>query len=203
MERSPSRGANAVGHHQHSFQKDPAGSTLLGCLSGLIIGFVGGLLLLILAAVVAAATATMPPIEPNTDLAPDLHLIIAEGFLNRYAEQPPAGSVAIDIIPRNEIRLDVKTNVELSGGTAPVQIIGQFELLATPQGLAVQLIDTRVVDSPLPLDLSDYFGPDLRLINQQLDLLVGEIARGLGNPILVTDLSTTDSQIRLEIKEVR
>jgi hypothetical protein len=145
----------------------------------------------------------MPSIEPDTDLAPDLQLTVAEGFLNRYAEQPPAGSVAIDIIPRNEIQLVVKTNVELSDGTAPVQIIGRFELLNTAQGLEIQLMDTQVVDSPLPLDLSDYFGPDLRLINQQLDLLVGEIARGLGNSIMVTDLSTTDTQIRLEIKEVR
>ena len=203
MERSPSRGANAIGHHQHSFHEDPAGCSLLGCLGGLLIGLVGGLLLLIFAAVVAAATATMPSIEPDTDLAPDLHLTVAEGFLNRYTEQPPTGSVAIDIIPGNEIQLVVKTNVELSGGTAPVQIIGRFELLNTPQGLEIQLMDTQVVDSPLPLDLSDYFGPDLRLINQQVQLLVDEIARGLGNSILVTDLSTTDTQIRLEIKEVR
>ena len=120
MERSPGRGAHAVGHHQHSFQGDPASYNLLGCVGGLIIGLVGGLLLLIFASVVVAATATMPSVEPDTDLAPDLHLTVAEGFLNRYAEQPPAGSVAIDIIPTNEIQLVVKTNLELSAGPVPV-----------------------------------------------------------------------------------
>ena len=189
--------------HQYSTSEDPIGCGLLGCLGGVIIGFLGGILVLILAAVIVAVLASPPFIGPDRKIAPDVGLIIEEGFLNRYAEQPTGSSIRIDILPGNQALLILDTELVGSDVRTPVRISGQFEIRQAPAGLEVQLIETKVSGVSSPPDLSDFFGQDIPIINQDLAAMVGEISKALGTPIIISGLSTTETNVSLEIEEVR
>lgn len=188
-------------NHRYSFSQDPVGCGLSGCLGGLILGLFGGGVLLVLAALVAATTAPLPAPTPNPQPGPDLRVTITESFLNRFAEQPAEGSVSIDILPNNQVQLIADTSLEAFGLTTPVQITGLFELQLTPQTLQVQLLETQVSGLSLPPELADFFSEDILLVNQDLSSMVNDISNVLGTPVILSNLSTTDTQIQLEIKE--
>ena len=189
--------------HQYTFNQDPVGCGLLGCLGGLFAGLVGGAVMLVVVAVLMANTASIPTLSPALPSQPDLRIAIEESFLNRYAQQPTAGAVTVDILPNNQIQLMANTNLQSFGLETPVQIIGLFQIQLTPQNLFVELVDTQVVGISLPPELSGLFGQDITLINQDLDGLVAEISKVLKVPVILSHLHTTNSQIQLEIREAQ
>ncbi len=189
-------------HHSYSFDQDPVGCGLAGCLGGLLAGFAGGIVLLLIAALTAASVSAVP--EPAPDAAtPDLRLTVDEAFLNRYAEQPAEGSVSIDILPGNQVQLIAHTTVQAFGLEAPVQINGLFAFQLTPQRLTIQLVDTQILGIDLPPEVTDFFSEDILLINQDLSILVDEISKALGTPVILTNLTTTNSQIQIELREAQ
>jgi len=189
--------------HQYDFNRDPVGCGLLGCLGGLFFGLTGGATILVIAALLSAGAASVP--APNSAISsqPDLSLTIEESFLNRYAEQPTAGAIAIDVLPNNQVQLIANTNLQSFGIETPVQITGLFQIQLTPQTLFVELVDTRISGIPLPPELSNFFSQDITFINQDLDGLVAELSRVLKIPIVLNNLRTTNSQIQVELREVQ
>ena len=159
--------------------------------------------MLVAVALVMANAASIPTLNPAVPSQPNLSITIEESFLNRYAEQPTAGAVAIDILPNNQVQLIANTNPQIFGIETPVQITGLFQIQLAPQNLFVELVDTQVLGIPLPPELSNFFSQDLTLINQNLDGLVAEISRVLGVPVTLSNLHTTNSQIQLEIREAQ
>lgn len=189
--------------HQYSFNEDPIGCGLVGCLGGVILGLFGGGILLVIAALTAAIVTPMPPLTPSSQAHPDLRVTVDEGFLNRFTDQPAEGTIRIDVLPDNQVQLIANTTIQAFGVTTPVQITGLFEIQLTQQKLQVQLIDTQVLGIPLPPELANFFSEDLIIINQDLSAMIDDASGVLGTAIIVSDVSTTESQIQLEIREIR
>jgi hypothetical protein len=187
--------------HQYTFNQDPVGCGLLGCLGGLFLGLVGGAMMLLAIALITASVASIPVLNRAAPAQPDLSLTIEESFLNRYAEHPPTSAVAIDILPNNQVQLIANTPLQSFGIETPVQITGLFQIQLTPQNLFVELVDVQILGIQLPPEISNFFSQDLTLINQGLEGLVAEISRVLGMPVIISNLHTTNSQIQLEIRE--
>jgi hypothetical protein len=189
-------------YNHNSLSDDPVGCGLLGCVGGVIFGLFGGGGLLVLASLLAALAAPVPaPASPPSPAA-DLRVTLDESFLNRFAEQPAAGSVTVDVLPGNRVNLVVNSSMEAFGLPVPVQIVGLFELQLNGNTLHVNLIDTQVSGGSIPVDASSVFSEDAIVVNQELQMAVDEISRTLGVPVTLTNLSTTDNQIQLEIREV-
>ena len=202
MERGPYRGADAVKpvtYQQYSTIDDPVGCGLLGCLGGFLLGLFGGITLVAVATLTAALAAPMPTLEPST--GPDLQIRLDEGFINRFAEQPTDGTIHIDILPNNQVAIIGTTTLESFGLQAPVQITGIFELQFSNNTLQVNLINTEVAGMALPPELNNFFVDDIPLINANLSTMVDEVSRVLGVPVIITNISTDNVHIQLEIRE--
>lgn len=189
-------------HHQYSFNEDPIGCGLLGCLGGIILGVFGGTILLVIVAFTAAVVSPLPSLAPSSQTKPDLQVTVDETFLNRFTAQPAEGTIRIDVLPGNQVQLIANTTVPTSGVEVPVQIIGLFEIQFTRQKLQVVLIDSQVLGIPLSPQLADFFSQDLIIINQDLSTIVDEVSGVLSTAIIVSKVSTTESQIQLELMEV-
>ena len=181
-----------------------AGWGIFGCLSGLILGVVGGVVLLVTVSLFVALFGASPlPSSPTPPGKPDLRVTLEENFINRFAAQPTAETVNLDVLPGNQVRLTVDTTVEALGLQVPVQISGLFQVQYIGQTLQVALLDTQVVGVSIPLDLSDYFAQNTAAINQELNLMVSELSKTFNAPVVITNLNTTDTQILLDIREVQ
>jgi len=180
---------------------DPVGCGLLGCLGGVILGLFGGAGLLVFITLNTATNASVPDVPPTFPNSPDLLITLDENFLNRFAEQPAAGSATVDILPGNQVLVMANTTVEAFGLLVPVQITGRFELQLSGQTLQVNLLDTQVLG--IDFQLSNVFEGDVALINQNLQVMVDEISATLGVPITFTHLQTTDTQIQVGVRELQ
>jgi len=188
--------------HQYSFNEDPIGCGLVGCLGGLIFGLVGGGILLVVAALTAAIVTPMPSPTPS-QTQPDLQVTVDESFLNRFTNQPAEGMIRIDVLPDNQVQLIVNTTIQIFGAATPVQITGLFEMQLIQQKLQVQLIDTQVLGIPPSVELANFFSEDLSIINQDLNAIIDDISGVLGTSIVVSNVNTTETQIQLDIQEIR
>lgn len=182
---------------------DEAGWGIFGCLSGLILGVIGGVMLLVAVSLLAALFGASPSPGPTPPGKPDLRITLEENFINRFAAQPTAETVKLDVLPGNQVKLTVDTTVEALGLQVPVQIAGLFQVQYIGQTLQVTLLDTQVVGVSIPLDLTGYFAQNTAVINQELNLMVSEISKTFNAPVVITNLSTTDNQILLNIREVQ
>ena len=182
---------------------DEAGWGIFGCLSGLILGVIGGVMLLVAASLLVALFGASPSPDPTPPGKPDLRVTLEENFINRFAAQPTAETVKLDVLPGNQVKLTVDTTVEALGLQVPVQIAGLFQVQYIGQTLQVTLLDTQVVGVSVPLDLTGYFAQNTAAINQELNLMVSEISKTFNAPVIITNLSTTDNQILLDIREVQ
>jgi len=185
-----------------TISRDEAGWGVFGCLSGLIIGLFGGVLLLVVISVTVALLGAFPAPGPTPPGKPDLRVTLEENFINRFAAQPTAETVNLDILPGNQVKLTVDTTVEALGVQMPVQLVGLFQVQFIGQTLQVTLLDTQVLGISIPLDLSGYFDQNTAAINQELNLMVSEISNTFDAPVVITNLNTTDNQILLDIREV-
>ena len=174
----------------------------MGCLGGLILGVLGAGLLLIVGALAMALTADTPVAPPRPVAAPDLRLTVDESFLNRYTEPPPDGTILIDVLPGNQIRLVADITIQALGVSVPVQLTGLIQLQPSGQSLQAVLRDTQVSGLSLPVELTNLFSEDIVIINQNLDQILAEVSATLGVPVMVTNLSTTDTHLQIEIQEV-
>ena len=128
--------------------------------------------------------------------------------LNRFS---PAGflvyiqdyTVKLDVLPGNQVKLTVDATVEALGLQVPVRIAGLFQVQYIGQTLQVALLDTQVLGVSVPLDLTGYFDQNTATINQELNLMVSEISKTFNAPVVIINLSTTDNQILLDIREVQ
>lgn len=182
---------------------DEAGWGVFGCLSGLVLGLVGGVLLLVVASLIVSLFGASPTPGPTPPGKPDLRITLEENFINRFAAQPTAETVNLDVLPGNQVKLTVDTTVEALGLQVPVQLTGLFQVQYVGQTLQVALLDTQVVGVSIPLDLSGYFSQNSAAINQELNLMVSEISNAFNAPVIITNLNTTDNQILLDIREVQ
>ncbi len=176
-----------------------AGCGLLGCLGGLILGLTASALVVLVSALVTAVGGSVPAVTPPA--APALKISLTEDFLNRFVEQPPTGSLQIDVQPGNQVQVNANTTADVLGLPVPVQVAGLFQIRATPQTLRVELLDTRVLG--LDVNLSGIFDSDTAQINQSLDTMMQDISQTLGTSLELTGLSTTDTTIELEMREAR
>ena len=176
---------------------------MFGCLSGLILGLVGGVMLLVAASLLMALFGASPQPGPTPPGKPDLRVTLEENFINRFAAQPTAETVNLDVLPGNQVKLTVGTTVEVFGVQVPVQITGLFQIQFVGQTLQVALLDTQVVGVSIPLDLTGYFAQNTATINQELNLMVSELSKTFNAPVVITNLGTTESQILLDIREVQ
>jgi len=195
-----------VTHQPSSISKisgDEAGWGIVGCLGGLTLGLVGGVLLLVVASLIVTLFGASPSPGPTPPGKPDLRVTLEENFINRFAAQPTAETVNLDVLPSNQVKLTVDTTVEALGLQVPVQLTGLFQVQYIGQTLQVALLDTQVVGVSIPLDLTSYFAQNTATINQELNLMVSEISKTFSAPVIITNLSTTDNQIVLDIREVQ
>ena len=188
-------------YQQPPSHNNSVGCGLLGCLGGLIAGGVGGALLLVIIAFFVAVMAPDPVYTGNSPAGPELRVTLTEDFLNRYAEQPADGSISINVLPGNQVELTANTTIDAFGVPFPVQLIGLFGVVSNGRTLQVELLNTRVIG--IDFDLQDLFSEDLATINQNLQQLAAEISTTLGFPVAVTGSSTTDTEIQIEMTEVR
>lgn len=177
--------------------EDAVGCGLLGCLGGLIGGVAGGALLLLLAAFLMAVAAPDPP-PPGPGPQPDLRVTFTEEFLNRYVEQPADSTIAINVLPNNQVELTADTTVDALGVPFPVQLIGLIQVTTNGQTPQVALLNTRVVG--IEFDLPGLFSQDLQTINQNLQQMVEDIAATLGFPVNVTGISTSDTAVQVDVR---
>ena len=182
---------------------DEAGWGIFGCLSGLILGTLGGVVLLVVASLLMALFGASPLPGPTPPGKPDLRVTLEENFINRFAAQPTAETVKLDVLPGNQVKLTVDTTVEALGLQVPVQLTGLFQVQYVGQTLQVALLDTQVVGVSVPLDLTGYFAQNTATINQELNLMVSELSKTFNAPVVITNLNTTDNQILLDIREVQ
>ncbi|GAB4452365.1 MAG: hypothetical protein Kow0031_34790 [Anaerolineae bacterium] len=186
----------------YSYQEPPAhedavGCGLLGCLGGVVAGIAGGALLLLLAAFFMAVAAPDPaPAAPGS--APDLRVTLTEDFLNRYIIQPADSSVTVNVLPNNQFELTANTTVDAFGIQVPVQLVGLLQLTTNGQTPQVALLNTRVVG--LDFELPGLFSEDLQTINQNLQLMVDDITAAVGFPVAVTGVTTSDSEVQVEVR---
>lgn len=170
-----------------------------------MVGIIGGGLLLVGIALALALTAPQPALSPSAPDTPDLRVTLSEDFLNRFAK-PPAQTettVRVDLLPGNKIQLVVDTVVETLGVAIPVRLIGLLEVRLTGQTLEAHLIETQVEGLSLPVELTNVFEEDIGLINHDLQGMVDDLSQTLGTSIIITNLSTSDSQLQLDVREVR
>jgi len=208
MERGPHRGANIIERprfypQQSPTSDDPVGCGLAGCLGGVIFGLLGGAGLLIVTALLVALFATLPAVAPTPAGRPDLRVTVTEGFLNRFVEPPAEGAIEIDILPNNQVAVVGTGTLEAFGFPAPVQVTGIFQLQLEGQTLSVRLVETQVADFALPPELNDFFANDIPVVNQDLQMMLAEISAALGVPVRVINISTANTQIQLDLREVQ
>lgn len=180
----------------------PAGGVgcgLLGCLGGLVLGLTAGALVVLASALLTAVGGSVPAASPPA--APALKISLTEDFLNRYVEQPPTGSLQLDVQPGNRVQVNASTVADVLGMSVPVQVAGLFEIQSSVQTLRVSLLDTRVLG--MDVNLTGIFDSDTAQINQNLDTMMQDVSQTLGAPLELTGLTTTDSTIELEMREAR
>jgi hypothetical protein len=164
-----------------------------------LLGFLGSALILILLAFYSAVDTEVPDIPPPRSSSPDLRITITEDFLNRFAQQTTGDTISIDVLPGNRVQILANTAVEAFGVQVPVQIIGLFEIQLVGQSLQVTHLDTQVAG--IDLNLGDFFSADLTILNQNVQATLDELAANVGVPVTATGLSTTESQILIEVTE--
>ncbi len=177
------------------------GCGLLGCAGGLLLGFFGGGLLLVGLSLLLALQAT--PIGASAAAGPDLRLTVREEFLNRAIQAAGGQETRVDILPGNQVRLEANTSVAVLGLTLPVQVKTLFSLQATPQAIQANLIDMQVQGVELTPELQALLGANTASINQELDGMIAEMADVLGAPLILTGLSTGETELWLEASEQR
>lgn len=179
---------------------DSIGCGFAGCLGGLALGLVGGGLLLFLISLVSALSAPIPVLDPSLT-GPDIRIAVTEDFLNRQVGQTTDGAASIDILPGNQVRFIISTNLDLLGASSPVEIIGLLQLQAAANTVMVSLIDTQVSGVALPPGMGDLLNEDIAVINQDIAAATAELSSQLGAPITVTGVTTDDRQIQLEVRQ--
>ncbi len=205
MERGSHRSAYAVDQPTANKHHNPnaVGCGLFGCLAGLVFGLFAGGILLLFAAVVTALATPMPPLPATPPHTPDLQVTITENFLNIFARQPADGVVSIDILPSDQVALMGQTSWDTLGVQTPLQVTGLFQIHVTPQAVQVVLINTEVSDPDFPPELNNFFAEDTPLINQDLQMMIERVSQTLGVPVIITGLTTNNSQIQIGVREVR
>jgi hypothetical protein len=164
-----------------------------------LLGFLGSALILLSLAFYSALNVKVPDIPPPLSSNPDLRITITENFLNRFAQQTAGDTVSVDVLTGNRVQILANTTVQAFGVQVPVQITGLFEIRLVGQSLQVVLLDTRVAG--IDVELADFFSADLAILNQNVQAALDELAANVGVPVAATGLSTTDSQIIIEVTE--
>jgi hypothetical protein len=156
--------------------------------------------LLALLSVAWAVIAPIPAAEASA--SPDLRMTIAEGPLNQFAQNSAGSPVQLDLLPGNQVNLKSDASVSAFGVTVPVQITGRFGLQITSQSrLEVRFIEANVSGIDLaPEMVAGLFDSQLPAVNQDLNRLVENAATGLGMPLILTGLGTTDTELWLEAR---
>lgn len=185
-----------VNNQPPAASQSSVGCALAGCLGGLLLGFFGSALILI---VLAFFSALDTPIAPPLSTNPDLDITLTEEFLNRFAQQSAADNISIDVLPGNRVQVLANTVVQVFGMQVPVQITGLFEIQLIGQSLQVVLLETQVAG--IDLDLSDFFKGDIAIVNQDIQTILDEVSTNVGTPVTATGLSTTETQIHIEVTE--
>ena len=183
---------------QTSLTGQSIGYGLLGCGGGLLLGLLGGGVLLIVLSLILAVNATVTP-PPFT--SPDLALTLNENLLNRVAQSSMDEAARVDLLPGNQFRVIIDTQFSVLGTVVPIQVTGLFDLQLVENSLRVNLIDTQVAGLDLPPELADVFSADLPALNQEINQALQELLTGLGTPITITSLTTTDTELRLEARQ--
>ena len=142
------------------------------------------------------ATVTPPPFT-----SPDLALTLNENLLNRVAQSSMDEAARVDLLPGNQFRVIIDTQFSVLGTVVPIQVTGLFGLQLVENSLRVNLIDTQVAGLDLPPELADVFSADLPALNQEINQALQELLTGLGTPITITSLTTTDTELRLEARQ--
>lgn len=180
----------------------PAGWGVLGCAGGLLFGLFGGSLLLILLSLSQAASRPLPPAS-NPSNGPDLRVTITEDLLNQVIQDSLEEPAQVDILPDQQVSVEINTEFSAFGAVVPVRITGLFGLQLSGQSLELQLLDTQVFGLNLPSELTDFFSTNLPTINQDINRSLQEIAATLGVPLTFTDLRTDETTLWLEAREIR
>lgn len=180
---------------------DSMGYGFWGCAAGLLAGFFGGGLLLFFLSLALAINATVP-IAPTAEAAPDLRVTLAETALNQLAQNNAAEGVQLDILPGNQVNMLAHTTVSAFGVAVPVQLKGLFGIQITNQSsLEVRLIEAQVPGFDLPPEvMRDFFNGPLAMVNQNLNGTLRNASAGLGVPLVLTGLGTTDTELWLEAR---
>jgi hypothetical protein len=178
-----------------------AGCGLLGCAAGAVLGLIGGSGLLVVLSLLLAANVSVTPTNAADRVAPDLRLTVQEHFLNRVVQDSLEENARLDLLPNNQFRVILDSELSVLGAVVPLQVTGLFGLELVGQSLQVELIQTDVAGIDLPPELADFFGTGLPQLNQEVNEALQEISAGLGIPLIFSDLGTTDSQIWLEASE--
>lgn len=188
-------------HQQDTSSRKSVGCGIFGCLGGLVAGVVLGVLLLTGISLYSALNASIPEPAPTPPDGADLRAVIDEQFLNQYIADTAGETVNVDLLPNNQMRMTANATVTIFGASVPVQIIGLFELQNKGQTLEVALLDTEVSGVQLPQEFANFFGDDIAQVNQDLSNAIDDISNALGAPVIITHLTTTDSNLQIELRE--
>lgn len=189
-------------HQKQSSLEGSVGCGSLGCAGGLLLGLFGGGLLLILLSLGLALTGPVPSLaasaNPND---PDLRLTLHENFLNHVVQDTMDETARLDLRPGNQLSVTSQAELSAFGVPTSVQVITVFELQLVGASLELQLLDVEVSGLNLPVDLNELFEEDLSLVNQDLRAAFDEMATALGRPIVLTGLSTDETNLTIEGRE--
>jgi hypothetical protein len=172
---------------------------MLGCISGILAGLVGGGLLLAGLSLALALLAPIPQAS-QSGASPALRVTLGEASLNKIARQTAGGPVQLDILPGNQISFKTDTTVSVLGTAVPVQLTGLFGVQITPQSIIeVRLIKADVSGFDLPQEtIAASFNGPVSALNQNLNQVVQTASTILGAPLILSGLGTTDTELWLE-----
>jgi hypothetical protein len=178
---------------------DSVGHGMLGCISGILAGLVGGGLLLAGLSLALALLASLPQ-TPQSSASPALRVTLGEASLNKFAQETAGGPVQLDILPGNQISFKTDTTVSVLGTVVPVQLTGLFGVQITAQStIEVRLIKASVSGFDLPQEtIAQSFNGPVSALNQNLNQMVQTASTILGAPLILTGLGTTDTELWLE-----
>jgi hypothetical protein len=178
---------------------DSVGHGVLGCISGILAGLVGGGLLLAGLSLALALLAPIPQAS-QSGASPALRVTLGEASLNKIARQTAGGPVQLDILPGNQISFKTDTTVSVLGTAVPVQLTGLFGVQITPQSIIeVRLIKADVSGFDLPQEtIAASFNGPVSALNQNLNQVVQTASTILGAPLILSGLGTTDTELWLE-----
>jgi hypothetical protein len=184
--------------NQQSSSESPLGCGLAGCAGGLLLGFLGGGLLLILGALVLASQTV--PVVPAS-FSPDLRLALQEDFLNRFLASSTPEIKRLDTLPGNQVSVQFDTTVPGFGAELPVQVTLLLSLQAVDGALQASLLDVQVAGIELTSENRDLLSSNIPGFNQEMDQFLENVSTAMGAPVVLTGLTSSESELQLEASE--